>query len=277
MYSPWMSKGQRQQFLSTKLLYLGEIINKEMVRVWHKLALRRAIFRVSMWNNPQKSSGYPYGTIPKSRDITSGSRIETAIALFLQWFTARLLGCFISGLYILRDLDRIVCFNHLLYCSGCFMLRHISHIFIMDSWVWTITGDETSLLLFIHFTWPVTLSRSSLLLQLSSNKFIRVNIYSKCLFLWFQVGFKLWKRGEEERGELFGVVSHPFALTLTYIMADVWDWRFGKYVGYLACLRRLIISYLAQILSGSWMGFTVWQFKCVQKQEPGNIHTIYLC
>lgn len=105
-----------------------------------------------MWNNPQKSSGYPYGTIPKSRDITSGSRIETARALFLQWFTARLLGCFISGLYILRDLDRIVCFNHLLYCSGCFMLRHSSHIFIMDSWVWTITGNETSLLLFIHFT-----------------------------------------------------------------------------------------------------------------------------
>lgn len=76
--------------------------------------------------------------------LFNGERVREQIMMYnliLQWFLTRPLGWFIWVLYILNDLDRSAFFNHLLHCSGCFMLRRSSHIFIMNSRVWAITGS----------------------------------------------------------------------------------------------------------------------------------------
>lgn len=127
----------------------------------------------------------------------------------------------------------LVWFSHDCVFQSSFSLlwvfhTHSLHIFIMDSRVWAKIGSESSLLLFMYF---------SLLLDLylchwahyyygsvltSSLEFTFVQNVFSCDFRLASSSDKEAKR-EEKRGEFCGIVSHPFFVMFTCIIADVWS------------------------------------------------------
>lgn len=163
-------------------------------------------------------------------------------------------------LLYLRSLDRKAFLNHL-HPFGWFILTYSSHIFlIFESHVWAVIGTESCLLLFLNSTLTPDLylcHRAHYIYSYVATGSLQftlvINIFSCDFRCCIQA---LIKRRKAKRRERW--VHRDY---VTFIFCDV-----HLCTDYLTCLRRLGISYLAQIPSPDSLYLM---------QERGEIQTSY--